>query len=180
MSRSALAGVHALPAPTRHPQPAPSTGVLAVARLLAPPASEEVPLAEVQETLELGLDLVQRPRLRLVTQDGTGLDLLAARFAQILVEVVTGDRGPQQLLRWTTEEVYDALLHRAATLQRAAANATPARRLRAQVRSVHLSRPQPAAAELSIHVRHGARSRAIAARIELVGGRWLCSALQIG
>ena len=32
--------------------------------------------------------------------------------------------------------------------------------------------------EVSIHVRHGERSRAIAARFELAGERWLCSALE--
>jgi hypothetical protein len=48
------------------------------------------------------------------------------------------------------------------------------------VRSVHLFCPSPEAAEISVHVRHGERSRAIAARIELVSGRWCCTALQFG
>jgi hypothetical protein len=48
------------------------------------------------------------------------------------------------------------------------------------VRSVHLSRPYDDAAELSIHVRHGSRSRAIAARIERIEGRWRCTALEFG
>jgi len=38
----------------------------------------------------------------------------------------------------------------------------------------------PDAAELSIHVRHGQRSRAIAARIERIEGRWRCSVLDFG
>ena len=39
---------------------------------------------------------------------------------------------------------------------------------------------RPTIAEISIHVRHGARSRAIAARLDLVEDRWRCSALQFG
>ena len=49
-----------------------------------------------------------------------------------------------------------------------------------EVRSVHLFCPSPETAEVSIHVRQGERSRAIAARIELVAGRWCCTALQFG
>lgn len=181
MTRSVPAG---LP-PPGGPRPGPglpSSGVAAVARLAVPPAREQVPLAQVQETLELGLDPVRlrRPQLRLVTRDGTDLDQFVARFARVVVEVLAGDRGAHQLLRWTTEEVYDGLLRRASALQRAAANGQPRRRLRAQVRSVHVCRPHPGAAELSIHVRHGARSRAIAARIELIEERWRCSVLQFG
>jgi hypothetical protein len=54
------------------------------------------------------------------------------------------------------------------------------RRLRTHVRSVHIFCPSPAAAEISVHVRHGERSRAIAARIELVSGRWCCTAAEFG
>ena len=54
------------------------------------------------------------------------------------------------------------------------------RRLRSQVRSVHVFCPSPAAAEISVHVRHGERSRALAARIELVEDRWCCVALEFG
>lgn len=120
------------------------------------------------------------PRLRLVTGEDTGLERFAARFAQAVVEVIGGDRGIHQLMRWTTEEVYADLDRRSNALQRTAPAPTRARRLRAQVRSVHLSVPQAGVAELSIHVRHGARSRAIAARIELIEGRWRCSALEFG
>jgi hypothetical protein len=156
--------------------------VVAVTTLRPPRTPAQAPLAEVQEALELELpgEPVRRPRLRLVARDGSDLERVAARFSQTLVEVLTGDRGAHQLLRWTTPEVYDLLLRRSATVQRASANAAPSRRLRAQVRSVHLSRPQPEAAELSIHVRQGARSRAVAARLDLVDGRWLCSAVQFG
>jgi hypothetical protein len=45
---------------------------------------------------------------------------------------------------------------------------------------VHVFCPSPEAAELSVHVRHGERSRAIAARIELREGRWCCTVLEFG
>jgi hypothetical protein len=83
-------------------------------------------------------------------------------------------------MRWTTEWVYADLMHRAHALQSATPGDQRRRRVRATVRSVHLFRPHEDAAELSIHVRHGHRSRAIAARIERIEGRWRCSVLDFG
>jgi rhodanese-related sulfurtransferase len=54
------------------------------------------------------------------------------------------------------------------------------RTVRPQVRSVHVFHPTPDSAEVSVHVRHGQRSRAIAARLELTRGRWQCTVLQLG
>ena len=54
------------------------------------------------------------------------------------------------------------------------------RTMRPQVRSVHVFQPAPTTAEVTVHVRHGQRSRALAARLELRGGRWTCTALQVG
>ena len=87
-----------------------------------------------------------------------------------VVEVVGGDRGPSQLLRWTSDGVYADLQRRTALLAGTTPGDRRVRRLRSQVRSVHLFCPSPEAAEISVHVRHGERSRAIAARIELVDG----------
>jgi hypothetical protein len=143
-----------------------------------------VPLAQVQATLALdldgGTDLQSRPGLRLVTGADRELDGFSARFAQAVVEVIGGDRGVHQLMRWTTERVYADLMHRSHALQRATPGGERLRRVRATVRSVHLFRPHEDAAELSIHVRHGHRSRAIAARIERIEGRWRCSVLDFG
>lgn len=121
-----------------------------------------------------------RPRLRLVTSDQPDLDGFATRFAQAVVEVVGGDRGIHQLMRWTTGAVYADLQRRSHLLQRAMPTDRRQRRLRAQVRSVHLQRPTETSAEISIHVRHGHRSWAIAARIDFIEGRWRCSALEFG
>ncbi|MFL6109381.1 MAG: Rv3235 family protein [Marmoricola sp.] len=142
------------------------------------------PLAQPQSRLQLDfgppVSFPARPNLRLVTGDDSELDAFATRFAQAIVEVIGGDRSVQQLMRWTTHEVYDDLARRSNALQRTIPADQRRRRLRAQVRSVHLSRPQPDAAEVSIHVRHGQRSRAIAVRIERIESRWRCSAMEFG
>lgn len=148
------------------------------------PARPEVPLASVQGTLALDFGSLVRstraPDLRVLPGARAELEAFAHRFANAVVEVVGGDRGPSQLLRWTTEQVYADLQHRAALLARTTPGDRRVRRLRSQVRSVHVFCPSSEAAELSIHVRHGERSRAIAARIETVDQRWCCTALQFG
>jgi hypothetical protein len=50
----------------------------------------------------------------------------------------------------------------------------PARPVVLGVHSCFVSRR---VAEVSVHVRYGQRSRALAARFELLGDRWQCSAL---
>lgn len=143
-----------------------------------------VPMDSIQGTLALdyGRDVraAPSPGLRLVAGDRAELESFAHRFARALVEVASGDRGPQQLLRWTTEQVYGELQRRSALLTSTTPGDRRVRRLRSSVRSVHLYCPAPGAAEISVHVRHGERSRAIAARIELLSGRWCCTALQFG
>jgi hypothetical protein len=100
----------------------------------------------------------------------------AGQFAQAAVEVAGGERPVVQLLRWTGEQVYADLERRATLVTRARGHAT--RRIRPQVRSVHTCSPTPDSAEVSVHVRHGERSRALALRMERHRGRWLCVVLQ--
>jgi hypothetical protein len=142
------------------------------------------PLTSVQGTLALDYGHRVRssrgPDLRLLPGERLELEGFAHRFASAVLEVMGGDRGPSQLLRWTSQSVYADLCRRAQLLQRATPDDRRLRRLRGQVRSVHLYCPSPDAAELSIHVRRGERSRAIAARLELCEGRWICTALQFG
>jgi hypothetical protein len=148
------------------------------------PTPAQVPMSSVQGTLALDYESAVRstrtPDLRVVPGDRAELEAFAHRFASAVVEVMGGDRGPSQLLRWTTERVYADLQRRASLLARTTPGDRRVRRLRSQVRSVHVFCPSAEAAEISVHVRHGERSRAIAARIELVCGRWCCTALQFG
>jgi len=124
----------------------------------------------------------QTPELRLVHDSGSSeeVQLWAARFAQAVVEVLGGDRPLAQLVRWTSQRVYVELERRVSILARTSDAGRRKRMVRPQVRSVHVFHPTPESAEVSVHVRHGQRSRAIAARLELVSGRWQCTALQLG
>ena len=147
-------------------------------------APAPVPMASVQGTLALdygsAVQSTRTPDLRVLPGDRAELEAFAHRFASAVVEVIGGDRGPSQLLRWTTERVYADLQRRSALLARTTPGDRRVRRLRSQVRSVHVFCPSAEAAEISVHVRHGERSRAIAARIEQIDGRWCCTALQFG
>ena len=102
----------------------------------------------------------------------------AARFAQAVSESVSGLRPTSQLVRWTSHEVHRDLDRRAQLVRRAAG---PVRRpVRPQVRSVHVCRPSDRTAEVSVHVRQGHRSRALALRLERRDDRWVCTALEFG
>jgi Family of unknown function (DUF6459) len=101
----------------------------------------------------------------------------AARLAQAVVEAVGLQRPVSQLVRWTAPNVYRDLERRVLLVRRASDGA---RSVRPQVRSIHVCRPTPTCAEASVHVRHGARSRALAMRMERRGDRWLCTVLEFG
>jgi hypothetical protein len=125
----------------------------------------------------------QTPELTLVAgREGADdeVQVWAARFAQAVVEVLGGDRPLAQLVRWTSQRVYLELDRRLTILARTSSAGRRRHTARPQVRSVHVFRPTPESAEVSVHVRQGSRSRAIAARLELTRGRWQCTALQLG
>lgn len=109
----------------------------------------------------------------------------AHRFAQAAVEVAGGDRPVTQLLRWTSRTVFQDLERRAQLVARARLHGTAdqasGRRhagVRPQVLGVRGCVVSPTVVELSAHVRHGHRSRAVALRLELDRGRWRCTALE--
>jgi hypothetical protein len=150
---------------------------------------EAVPVAAVQGTLALDLGVrpaappPPEPQLHLVTTLDPAereVQAWAARFAQAVVEVVGGDRPLSQLLRWTTARVYNDLSRRVRILARTSVAPQRMRTVRPQVRSVHVCQPGPDCAEVSVHVRHGQRSRALAARLERRQGHWTCTALHLG
>jgi len=103
----------------------------------------------------------------------------AGRFLQAVVEVVSSDRPLSQLLRWTDERVYEEIgvRKRRMTLRRQATGVKPGRQ---QVASVHVAQLSPATAEVAARVTCGGRSRAVAARLELVRKRWVCTAIAFG
>jgi hypothetical protein len=170
--------------------PAPTEHLATVTHLVSPderPAP--VPLAYVQGTLALDLGCLPpsptTPDLHVVPGEDSPeqreVQAWAARFAQATVEVLGGDRPVSQLLRWTSGRVYADLERRSRIIARATVPAPQRRRtVRPQVRSVHVFRPGPGSAEVSVHVQYGQRSRAIAARLERREDRWRCMALQLG
>lgn len=155
-----------------------------------------VPVAEVQGTLALDLQPRQEPPASLAAAD-TGSDeadvvpidrgkrrelhAWVGRFGQAAVEIVGGDRPATQLIRWTSKEVYAELERRALLVGRAGHHQPGQGRVqpvRPKVVSVHSFFVAAHIVETSVHVRYGARSRALAARFEARQGRWICTALE--
>ncbi|MCD4525359.1 Rv3235 family protein [Nocardioides sp. cx-173] len=143
-----------------------------------------VPFAATQGTLALDLLPRREPPVAPVVPITAGrrrtAEEWARRFAQATVEIVGGDRPAAQLVRWTSREVYADLDRRAVLVARAGGHTPGQGRVqpvRPRVLSVHTCFLHDAAFEAGIHVRYGERSRALAARFEARGQRWLCTAL---
>lgn len=100
----------------------------------------------------------------------------AAMIAQAVVEIVAGRRPAVQVVRWLETPVYERVRRSAeATATRGARRAgTPVR-----VRRVRVSTDLDGAVEAVVIVDDGLRCRALALRLEALGGRWLCSALEM-
>jgi hypothetical protein len=111
-----------------------------------------------------------------------GLDQFVRRHLACAVEIACGDRPATQLLRHCSPEVYAALTRRARLVTNAAGTTAARGRgrgaIRPVLRSAHTSLVRADALEAAAHVRYGARSRALAARFEVVDGRWQCVALE--
>ena len=154
------------------------------------------PVASVQGAL--ALDLVPRtapprPRPRLArtndlvattTDNRDQVDKIIGRYLAAVVEIAAGDRPVSQVLRHTLPEVYDDLAQRAQAVT-AATGTSPTRSrgpnpARPVVVGVRTALIRSDAVEASAHVRYGRRSRAVAARFEVVRDRWQCVALQFG
>ena len=166
------------------------------AEVIALRVNGPAPMASVQGALALDLTprtAPPRPRLRSAhANDLVAVELVArgrvdafvGRYLQAVVEIAVGDRPVSQVLRHSLPEVYDDLTERARTVT-AAAGLTPGRArggnpARPVVVGVRTALIRPDAVEASAHVRYGRRSRAVAARFEVVRDRWQCVALTWG
>jgi len=153
-----------------------------------------VPVASVQGTLALDLQPRHDPPVGVPLPGRLAGDVVptdqavrrqveawARRYVQAATEIVGGDRPVSQLLRWSTREVYLDLQRRALLVARAGGHrpgqgrVQPVRPHVVGVRTCFLS---GRVVEAGVHVRYGAHSRALAARFELLGGRWQCTALE--
>jgi hypothetical protein len=156
-----------------------------------------VPIASVQGTLALDLaPRVELPEPLLHPRPGdparsdlVQVDLVrrrrfeqhAARIGAAIVEIVGGDRPVSQVLRWTSPEVYLDLSRRATLVARTVGRRPGAggvQSVRPQLVAAHTSFVSVRTAEVSLHVRYGERSRAVAARFELIRDRWQVTALE--
>jgi len=100
----------------------------------------------------------------------------AGRVVQAIVEVLAGVRPATQLVRWTTDEVYEEIASRVLASSGAETGGPP----RGVVSSLHVSEPADGVAEVCALVRRGSRSTAVALRLEGMDGRWQCTALELG
>ncbi|MFC5178569.1 Rv3235 family protein [Nocardioides taihuensis] len=152
------------------------------------------PVGSIQGTLALDLEPVVEPPapppLRalgagdVVSVDAGArgrLEQWSLRYAQAAAEIAGGDRPVAQLLRWTDPDVYLDLARRAQLVAHAVGQAAGQGRVqsvRPQVLGVRTCFVADDAAEVSAHLRYGARSRALAMRFEVRGSRWICVALE--
>jgi hypothetical protein len=103
-----------------------------------------------------------------------------SRLAQAVAEVLAGDRPLSQLVRWTDAVVYMDLNRRVRVLGLTTTATKRGAKERSAIRSVRVSQPAERVAEIAAHVRYGNRSRAMALRLEVHRGRWICTALELG
>ena len=100
-----------------------------------------------------------------------------AKIAQAVVEVISGQRPPTQLIRHTSPTVYSLLARRALVSSRRLRSGP---RRPAVVRRIRLCEPAEGVIEAcAVVVSHG-RVRALAFRLEGLDGRWLMTQVAVG
>lgn len=97
----------------------------------------------------------------------------AATVVRLLLEVVVGERPVRQVAAWVSPRVLAGLEHRSPA-QRTSLGRRP------MLRSVRVTEPADAVAEVSAVVSLGDRVRAVALRLEGLDGRWTVTALHVG
>ena len=97
-------------------------------------------------------------------------------LALALIQALLGQRPVAQLNRWVVDEALVGIsMYQRRSLALHGRIAIPA-----AVRSVRVQHPDPGVAEVAAHVALGKRSTAMAFRLEALGDRWLCTALELG
>lgn len=170
------------------PRSGPRSGALRVVRI-EPPVLDPPPIlgdgVAVQGMLPLegltGPSGPQQPpsRSRRAVPEFSDAELRAItqQFCVGVSEVIYGERPANQLLRCTSERVYGDLAKRSAMAQ-SRRRMTQERVARTRLERVRFQRPSPKALEVCARLSQGSRNHALAARLELVNGRWICVALE--
>lgn len=99
------------------------------------------------------------------------------RLVQVVVEVMCSQRPASQLLRHTSQPVYDRVVSQTLPPARRGAGA---QRRRPRVTSVRVCEPADGVAEISAVVHGQYRVQAMALRLEGRDGRWRVTALECG
>jgi hypothetical protein len=100
----------------------------------------------------------------------------SSALALAIIQTLLGQRSVAQLNRWVAEDVLASIsMYQRRSLRVNGRIAVPA-----ALRSVRIQHPDPEVAEVSAHVAFGKRSAAMAFRLEALGDRWLCTALELG
>ena len=99
----------------------------------------------------------------------------SAQLALAVIQALLGQRPVAQLNRWMVDDVLAAIsLMQRHNLKVRGRTAVPV-----ALRSVRVQHPSPEAAEVSAHIVIGRHSAAMAFRLEALGDRWLCTALEL-
>jgi hypothetical protein len=100
----------------------------------------------------------------------------SATLARAVMQTLLGQRSVGTLNRWVVEEVLAAI----SICQRRSLSIRGRTAVPIALRSIHVQHPDPEVAEVSAHLAIGKRSAAMAFRLEALGDRWLCTALELG
>lgn len=146
----------------------PGTGAGPATPPVSPTRLRVVP--DVQLTL---LGLLDEPPPRTPSAELPAPRAFAHALVQRVLEIRAGLRPLPQLQRDTTPALFLELEKRMAGLPRA----TGSRPTRADVRSLHVQQRPDGVAEVCATVRRGARTVALALRLEGERGRWVCTDL---
>lgn len=146
-----------------------------------PPAMRGAVQGALALPLPAALSAPAHPRLRVLgPADAAGplgsgpppVARWAGSFVQAIVEVLCGRRPFQQMVRWTSADVFEQLRRHASRPWRVQHLPSP--------KSVHWSEPCAGVAEVSCVIQVDARRHAVALRLEDHRGRWRCTALELG
>lgn len=169
------------------PRSGPRAGALRTVRI-EPPVLEPPPIlgdgVAVQGMLPLegltgpsGPQPALRARRAVPEFSDAELRAITQQFCVGVSEVIYGERPANQLLRCTSERVYGDLAKRSAMAQ-SRRRMTQQRVARTRLERIRFQRPSPKALEICARLSQGTRNHALAARLELVNGRWICVALE--
>lgn len=152
------------------------------------PAPAILPVIPAQPALDLGdsygdvASLIvhgrrRRPRGTVAPRSGLpDASAWAGSLALALFEALLAQRPVGQLSRWVDDVVLAELSYR----QRRVVTGGRRSQVSAKVRSVRAQHPHPEVAEVTATVAVGRRVLALALRLEALGDRWLCTALEVG